>query len=327
MSVQASVRSYLGIAKETTKGTAVVPTDFIPVSVSKIKPADIIDALYDDGLRGSNVKNYNYIPGRAYSTFDFGGPAFADTIGYSIAGILGEVTTTGSTAPYTHVITLENSGTAAADVQPTSFTLTDFYASAVRAYPGIQISDFSLKFSSEGMLEYDAKGTGFASASAATPTPTFSTVLPTPVWQATVTIGGSAVSYTVDGSLDMKRPITPIFGISNTQSPYSVFLGALETTGKFSFVMEADTELTRFLTNTQPAITLDWSNGAGATATQISCTMTKGAYTAAVIDRSKDFVEVMIDLNAQANTTDKGTNGYSNIKWTLKNAKASGTYQ
>jgi len=327
MSVQASVRSYLGIAKEVTKGTAVTPTDYIPVSVSKIKPVDVIGELYDDGLRGSNVKSYNYIPGRTNSTFDFGGPAFADTIGYPIAGLLGEVTTTGASAPFTHVITLENSATAAADVQPTSFTLTDFYSAAVRAYPGVQISDFSLKFSSEGMLEYDAKGTGWASASAATPTPTFSTILPTPVWQGTVSIGGSAVSYTMDGEIAMKRPVTPVFGIANTQNPYNVFLGPLETTGKLTFTMEDNTELTRFLTNTQPAIALDWSTGTGAAAQQISCTLTKGAYVAAVIDRSKDFVTVAVDINAQANTTDKGSVGYSSIKWTLKNAKASGTYQ
>jgi hypothetical protein len=46
-----------------------------------------------------------------------------------------------------------------------------------------------------------------------------------------------------------------------------------------------------------------------------------------MIDRSKDFVEVEIDLNAQGNTTDVGaTSGYSPIKWTLQNAKTSGTY-
>ena len=91
--------------------------------------------------------------------------------------------------------------------------------------------------------------------------------------------------------------------------------------------MEADTELTRFLTNTQPAITINWSQGSGSTATQVQATVTKGAYVAAMIDRSKDFVEVEIDLNAQGNTTDAGaTSGYSPIKWTLQNAKASGTY-
>ena len=34
MSVQASVRSYVGVAKEVTKGTPVTPTDFIPVLAS-----------------------------------------------------------------------------------------------------------------------------------------------------------------------------------------------------------------------------------------------------------------------------------------------------
>jgi len=70
MAVQQSVRSYLGIAKEVTKGTPVAPTDFIPVMKDSLKPADIIDPLYDTGLRGSNVVNYNYIPGRTRSTVE-----------------------------------------------------------------------------------------------------------------------------------------------------------------------------------------------------------------------------------------------------------------
>jgi hydroxymethylpyrimidine/phosphomethylpyrimidine kinase len=91
--------------------------------------------------------------------------------------------------------------------------------------------------------------------------------------------------------------------------------------------MEADTELTRYLTNTQPALVFNWSQGTGASLTQIQATLTKGAYVAAVIERSKDYVEVTVDINAQGNLTDSGTVGYSPIKWTLQNAKASGTYQ
>jgi len=328
MTVQNTHRSYLGIAKEATKGTAVTPTDFIPVTASKIKPVDLIGELYDEGLRGSLVKNYAYIQGRTHSTFDFGGPVFADTFGYALGGLLGDVATTGATAPYTHTISIKNATATGSDAQPTAFTLTDYYAANVRAYAGIQIHELSLKFTADGLLDYDAKGTGFASATASTPTPSFSTVLPTPTWIATVSIGGSSISNSVEGNLDMVRPVTPIFGISNTKAPYSIFLGALETKGKIRFVMEADTELTRFLTNTQPAIVFNWSQGTGASATQIQFTTTKGAYIASMIDRSKDFVEIEIDLNAQGNTTDAGaTSGYSNIKWVLQNAKASGTYQ
>ena len=327
MAVQQSVRSYLGIAKEETKGTVVAPTDFIPVAKDSLKPQDIIDPLYDQGLRGSNVLNYNYIPGRTRSTFDFGGAVFADTIGYGIAGLLGSVATTGSTAPYTHTITLENSLASDVDVQPISYTLTDFYAVDVRSYPGCQFSDFSLKFNADGMLEYDAKTTGWKSSTVSDPTPSFSTVLPTPVWQGTVSIGGSPVSTAMTGNIDMKRPVTPIYGISQTQNPYQVFLGPLEVTGKITFVMENDSQLLNFLNNTQPAIVLNWAYGSGSTAVQIQATITKGAYTAAVIERGDDFVKVTIDLNAQSNTTDAGsTGGYSPIKWVLQNAKTSGTY-
>jgi hypothetical protein len=327
MALQQSVRSYLGIAKEVTKGTVVAPTDFIPVAKDSLKPVDLIDPLFDTGLRGSNVLNYNYIPGRKSSTVDFGGAVFADTVGYGIAGLLGSVATTGASAPYTHTISLKNSLVSGVDDQPISYTLTDFYSADVRSYPGCQFSDFSLKFNADGMLEYDTKSTGFASSAVADPTPTFSTVLPTPVWRGTVSIGGSAVSNAMNGNIDMKRNVTPVYGIASTQNPYQVFLGPLEVTGKITFMMENDDELTRFLSNTQPAVVLNWAYGAGAAAVQIQATITKGAYTAAVIERGDDFVTIAIELNGQGNLTDAGsTGGYSAIKWVLQNAKASGTY-
>ena len=319
MSVQNTHRSYVGIAKETTKGTAVTPTIFIPVIASTLKPVDKYGALYDEGLRGSLVKNYNYIQGRGNSTFDFGGAAFADTIGFPIAGLLGEDTVSGS-APYVHTIALKNSATAAADAQPAAFTMTDFYAANVRAYAGQQFHDFSLKFTAEGLLEYDAKATGWLSATASTPTPSFSTVLPTPVWYGTVSVAGTTVSNATTGNIDMKRPVTPIFGIGNTQNPYQVFVGALEVTGKVTFLMEADAQLTNYLTNTQPALVFNWTQGSGSSQTQIQATLTKGAYTLAAIERSKDFVEIVVDINAQGNLTDSGTVGYSPIKWVIKNA-------
>ena len=320
MSVQNTARSYIGLAKETTKGTPVTPTVYIPVTANSVKPQDIYGPLYDEGLRGSLVKNYNYIQGRANSTFDFSGAAFADTILYPIAGLLGEDVVTGASAPYTHTIAVKNSATAAADAQPSAFTITDFYAANVRAYAGMQFHDFSLKFNADGLLEYDAKATGWVSATASTPTPSFSTILPTPVWYGTVSVAGTTISNSTTGNIDLKRPVTPIWGIANTQNPYQVFVGATEVTGKITFIMENDTQLTNYLTNTQPALVFNWSQGSGSSATQIQATMTKGAYTLAVIERSKDYVEVVVDLNAQGNLTDAGTVGYSPIKWVVKNA-------
>lgn len=327
MPAQNSVRSYIGIAKEVTKGTAVAPTDYLLVNKDTVKPVDVIDPLYDQGLRGAMVENYNYIPGRTRSTFDLGGAVFADGIGYALTGIMGACATTGASAPFTHTITLKNSLAAAADTQPLSYTLTDFYVAGVRQYSAQQFHDVTLKFSADGMLEYDAKSTGFISTTTTAPTPTFSTVLPTPVWQGTVSIGGTTISNSMNGSITCTRPVTPIYGISQTQNPFSVFVGALDVTGDIEFIMETDAELTRYLTNTQPAIVLNWAYGVGAAALQIQATITKGAYTAAAYDRGDDFVKIKVNINGLGNTTDAGASGgFAPIKWVLQNAKASGTY-
>jgi hypothetical protein len=320
MSVQNTHRSYIGIAKETTKGTAVTtPVAYIPVIASTVKPQDIYTPLFDEGLRGSLVKNYQYIQGRVHSTFDFGGAVFADTVIYPLAGVLGEDVVSGS-SPYVHTLALKNTTAAASDAQPSAYTILDYYGANVRTWTGHQFHDFSLKWSADGLLEYDAKSTGWQSATASTPTPSFSTVVPTAVWYGTVSVGGTQISNNTMGNIDMKRPVTPIYGISNVQTPYQVFLGALEVTGKATFLMENDTQLTNYLTNTQPALVFNWTTGTGATQTSIQATMTKGAYTLAVIERSKDFVEVIVDFNAQGNLTDGGTVGYSPIKWVIKNA-------
>jgi hypothetical protein len=328
MAVQPSVKSYLGLALETTKGTAVNPTDFVPITLNSFKPVEMINELLDKGIRGSMVENYNYVQGRRHSEIDFGGPVFADTIGYWIAGILGDVTTTGSSAPYTHAIALKNSVGAAGDAQPNALTITDYYSASNRQFPGCQVNDLELTFNADGMLEYTAKVTGYPSATATASAPTFSTVLPTQVWAGTVTVGGTQVSNTITGSIKLTRAVEPIYGIAQTQAPYAVFVGALTVTGKVTFVMEDDTQLTNFLSNTQPALTFNWSTGSGATATQVSLTASKSAYTTGVVERNKDFVEVTVEFNSLGNTTNVGaTSGYSPVKFTLQNAKPSGTYQ
>jgi len=207
MSANPSLRSYLGVALETTKGTPVAPTDFVPIIKDSFKPVDIISPLYDNGVRGSMAENYNYIQGRRHTEVDFGGPVFADTIGYWLASILGDVTTTGSTAPYTHTMALKN-GTSG-DAQPKALTVTDYYVANTRYNPGIQVHDFTLTFNADGQLEYTAKGSGFPSSTTTAPTPSFSTVTPTAVWTGTVSVGGSTIAYGQSGTVTLARKIDP----------------------------------------------------------------------------------------------------------------------
>jgi len=325
---QPSVKSYLGVALETTKGTAVAATNFVPITLNTFKPVDVIAPLYDMGIRGSMVENYNYVQGRRNTTVDFGGPVFADTIGFWIAGVLGDVTTTGSTAPYTHAIALKNAVGGSGDAQPKALTITDFYAEGTRQYAGCQVTDLGFTFNADGMLEYTTKLMGYPSATSSAPTPSFSTVLPTQVWTGTVTIGGSTVGTVRTGTLDLSRKSEAIFGVGNTQAPYTVFVGALTTKGKITFVMDSETQLTNYINNVQPALTFNFSTGSGSSATQVQFTVSKGAYVTGAIERNADYVEVTVDIEGLGNTTDVGaTAGYSPVKFTLQNALPSGTFQ
>ena len=325
-SAQPSVRSYLGIAKEVTPATPVAATEFIPISKDAFKPVDIINPLYDTGLRGSMVENYNYIQGRRHTEIDIAGPVFADTIGFWLGGILGSVATTGVSAPYAHEITLKNATTG--DAQPTSFTLEDYYVAGNRFYPGCKVTEFSMTFNSEGMLEYTARLMGHPSQTTAAATPSFSAVVPTPVWRGSVSIGGSVIGYTTDGTINMTRKAEAIFGINTDQGPYEVFVGALDSTGSLTFVMENDDQLINFLNNTQPVLNFAWTQGAGASLTTVAFNLAKGAYTTASIDRSGDHVAITIDVAGIGNTTDAGsTGGYAPIQWYLQNAVTAGTYQ
>jgi len=319
-------KSFVGIAKEATRSagvapTAVAATDFIPVK--SIMVLDNIKYLDDENWRGSMVKTYGTYQGPIFSEFEFGGDVFPDTIGYALAGVLGEVATSGASAPYTHAMNVLNSGNG----QATSYTITDFDVVNARQFAGCQFGEVDFKFNADGLMEYTAKAQGYQSATATTPTNSYSTVAPVPSWTGVTTIAGSTTAKLVEGSVNIKRDLTPIFTVDNSQAPYQIFQGAVEVEGSLTLVMEDDTDLTRYLTNTQPSLSIDFSQGTGAALTEVKFNMTNAAFVVAKVERSKDFIELSVNYKGIANTTDKGSSGgYSPIKVTLKNAKVASTY-
>lgn len=324
-------RSYLGIAKETrpTPGSAPSPvgaTDFIPFT--SITPLDNINYLDDKGIRGSMTEEYGVIQGQIHSEFEMSGDVFPDTVGYMLSGVLGDVATTGASAPYTHTIALLNSQ--ASNGQPVTYTLSDYYSlgtASTRRYAGAQFASIDLKFTADALLTYTTKAFGYQSATAGNPTPSFSTATPLPAWTGTVTLGGSATSILSDGNCNIQRAVTPIWTVDGNQRPYQLFAGPLTVDGALTLVFESDTELGYYLNNTQPALDIDFAAGAGSSAVEVKLHMTKCAFTQAKIDRSKDYIELSVNYKALANTTDVGASaGYSPIKVTLQNAKVSGTY-
>ncbi|BBB00573.1 hypothetical protein RVR_10572 [Actinacidiphila reveromycinica] len=318
---QPTFRSFLGIGLETTAGEAVDATAFIPVKT--MSPSDKLTLLDDQGMRGSMVQTYDKIAGPIWSEYGFDGDVFPDTAGWMLAGILGDIATTGAAAPYTHTMSLLNSGNG----QPPSYTLSDFYTIATRQFAGLMFSEVGIKFSGDGMLTYSAKATALASTTADAPVPSYTGVPPLAGWVGQISIGGSSAAFVTDGECTLKRDITVVHTSDGTQAPYALWAGPLSVSGKLTLVMEDDTHYLNYLNNSKPPLDITYSQGAGAAAVAVGLHMSKAAYTAAEIGRGKDYIELSVDYEALANTTDAGTSGgYSPIKATLTNAVAASTY-
>jgi hypothetical protein len=313
--------SFLGIAKEITLGTPAAPTAFIPVKPPTVK--DNLTLLEDKGLRGSMVDVYGQVAGKLSSEIDFDGDVYPDTVGWLLAGMLGDVTTTGASAPFTHAMSVQNGGTG----QPKSYTLTDYYVAGTRAYAGGKFSELGLKFSADAMLTYSAKVMAFGSATATKPTGSFTALPPLASWIGAVSIGGTPLTTVIDGEVNIKRSVTPVQTVSGTQAPIDMWSGPLTVDGKLTVVMDADTQLTNYLTAATPALLINFASGAGASATQVQLQMSSCTYSAAEISRGSDFVELDITFSANANATDIGASGgFSPILATIKNAVATGIY-
>ena len=317
-----TVQSFVGIGKESTKGTLVVPADFIPLKTMSLNDLQLY--IDDTGLRGSQVDNYGQVLGTNMATYDMAGDVYADTIGYALAGILGDVVVAGASAPYTHTIAVKNS----TDGQPVSFSITDFDGVQARAVAAAQFSDLSFLFNSEALFNFTAKAAGYISQAVATPVRSYTTVPPIANWQAIATVGGTVVPILLDGTCDIKRPVTPVHTLNATSVPYRVWAGRVAVSGKLSFITETgEAQLVNYLTNAQPALDLNFTQGTGAGLQQVKLHMSKCAYTVGLQTRGKDWVQTDITYKAAANNTDIGASaGYGQLVATLQNAKPAGTY-
>lgn len=332
-----SQKQFIGVAKETTQGTAVAPT--ATVLVEKFEPEDKITFLDDTSLRGSMPKKYGQIAGVGMVEWSLSMPWYADTFGWFAKALLGDITTTGAAAPYAHAISTLNTGAS----QPSSLTLTHYQGTPAtylaRAYAGCCVSELTIKGNAESSLVMvEAKGLGWPSAiAAATPTSSPSTETPVAAWRYLLGIagaasGGTLVKTTNEFEITAKRELEPIFTGQNLSTPFYIHRGTVEVSGKLKFAAAADeTPLTYMINNTQPQIQLLISNGVTPTSDAayraLQIDMQKGAFKTSKIDMGQAAVGYDTEFDAIANTTNAGASGgYSPIKFTLNNAIVASTY-
>lgn len=314
----ATYRSFMGVAKQATPGTAVAATDYIAITADP-KPVDHITELDDKGWRGSAVATYGKVQGQRKSSLSLDSNLDLTTIGYPLQGVLPDLTVTGAAAPFTTTFATKNTG----DTQSGAYTFTDYNGLNARQYSDCKYEELTLGFTADGLVTVKSKVQGWASVVGATPTPSFSALQPVAAYVGVVTIGGSSQLNVMSGDISIKRPIDVMQTVDGNQDPYKVWQGPVTVTGKLDFVHETDADFQRYLSNTQPTFDITFTQGTSSL--KLHSTLT--AFVTGAIVRGKNFTEVNTTFECLGNVTDAGASlGYSPLKATLTNAKAAGTY-
>ena len=117
---------WLGVSRELTAGTPLVPTYTQPVEAGQYDFEDQPRFLDDKAIRGSMTDLFYKTLGVQQATFGFGGPNFLDTHGYFFDNVFGDLSTTGSSQanPATVSGTIPVGGTSCtlASAPPSSYT-------------------------------------------------------------------------------------------------------------------------------------------------------------------------------------------------------------
>lgn len=331
-----TVGQFTGVAKETTPGTPVAMTTTLLTDqfVWDDKPVWLDDKAYR-GVMGND--SFNVVQGVYYCDVTCGGPVFADTIGFPLGNIMGDVTTTGGSAPFTHVFSLLNPTSGAPTGQPTTHTLTQYYGptttSGTRQVPSACFSQLVFTFNAAtGLLMWTGKANGWKSVPAGSrPTAAPSTVVPQAAWVGLLGLGGTASGSPFislqDAKITITRELENEYTVNGTQNPLVIFRGGLTCTFDMNFIAQNETVYTDMITNAQPQIQVQFASGSGATAIEVQFDIQQAAFTKATPSFSRKTVDWAVSGKGVFNTTNVGTSGgLAPVQVTLKNAVTSGSY-
>ena len=291
--------SHVSMGKETTQGTGVAPTIYIPVT--GVKPEDVPQYIRDESLFGNQSLVRGVYQGELDSTFDFDGLLYFEHLGSYLVGCGFVDTVTGSSAPYTHTFKLSASG-----AQPPTWSMTDYNTVEARRYPGCMVDQFDLTLDAKGAIKYAMKMKGWPSASAATPVPTFPATAAALGWETKCSIGGASSARVVSAGLSVKRSTEQIHTFNNTQNPYQVFAGPFDSSYKAKALFENNTDWNHLNANDQLPFVLTVTAPGGGNNPVLTMTSTIGAWVKAPIDRSQKYMQVDVDILNVYNATDGG---------------------
>jgi len=298
--------SFIQLCKETTQGTAASSSP-IYIPVQDATGEELPHYVEDDSLANNASLIRGVYQGERDSTFTYNGFLYPDVVGYHMvsAGFSDSYSASGASSG-THTFRVPAAGT-----QPPSYTIGDFDNVAFRQWAGQVLDQWDVTLDGKGALKHTAKWLGWTSASASKPTPAWTAMNPYMGWQATATIGGIGVTRMISAGFTIKRSTEVIHTLGNTQNPYNVFAGPVDSRIKFQAVVEDYTDWNHLINNDQPTVVVtvtdtQASSGAGGIAPVLTFTSTSEAFVKGVLNRKGKYMVLDVDITSIQNATDVG---------------------
>jgi len=217
----------------------------------------------------------------------------------------------------THVFSLLNN--AGTGNQPPSYSISDYDGDVWRRLSAAQIDELTIKGNSSGLVDYTCTWFANPATTPSAPTASYSDVPAVPGWTSAILIGGTQLAQVEDWEIDLKRGVKPIPALTGNQEYYTYFAGPIEATGKLTFVEQSNSPfLADFLGGTKQSLditTFDTTDGSA-----LNLHSTTMMYTTGELDRSKEWVEVMVDFQLLPSATDATAGGVSPIRATVANS-------
>lgn len=318
--VFAGERTFGGLGKETSNGTAVTPTRFFPFTAFPVQ--DSPNLLIDDAVRGSMGMEYGATPGPRIGSVGITTYAYVDVLGDLLYNMLGGYAVGAAVSGvYPHSFSLLNSG----DGQPPAHTIVDNNGLTptvnARAYAYACCSELTFAGNATGLVTADSKWTSYASApAAAAPVNAVTTEQVIPAWRSTVTVGGTAAPNVREWSVTISRDLEVVDAADGTPDPLAIVRKGMTVSGKITYVAQNENPLTAFMGGTtQPIVINIDSGGVGAAVRNLTLTMTKAVYDDGQLQRDTPLGWEM-SFKGLMNTTDVGASGgFGPIAAVLKN--------
>lgn len=204
--------------------------------------------------------------------------------------------------------------------QPPSCTLTDYDGEeSWRQLAAAQLDSLTISGSADSLPKVATNWFANAATTPEAPVASYSTAEAPPGWALYASIGGTQVGYLVDWEYALKRSVKNVPAITGTQNYYQHFADALDATAKITVLEDPKaTWLSAYERGEELSLDLTINDVQSGFACNFHTTTMK--FTTGEIDRSKEWVEVPLEIQLIPTATDALAGGVSPIAITVANA-------